>query len=281
MAPPQDQYIDVHSLGHSIKTRYWKVGSGQPLVLIHGLGGYAENWELNIDAFAEHFEVYTLDVVGFGYTAKPDIKYTVRNLAQFVLDFMAAHGIEQTHVGGHSLGGMIALQLALLEPEKVSKLLLISSGGFGKEIAFGFKLLTLPVLGKLLLKPSDAKIRTGLKSAFYDEALITDERVKRGLQMASLPGVVDVVYKTNRTNSNFAGIKPATIDPIMQDLHFISEPVMTFWGKQDPAIPMAHKDFADKELPNHRSHIFDQCGHWPQIEHVDVFNRLAIEFLTE
>lgn len=281
MEQPQDQFIDVQSLGNSVKTRYWNLGSGTPLVLIHGLGGYIENWELNVEAYAAHFEVFALDIVGFGHSDRPDVSYTVRNLAKFVLDFMTTQGIERALVAGHSLGGMIALQVAISEPEKVEKLLLISSGGFGKEIAFAFKLLTLPVLGKLLLKPSEAKIRAALKRAFYDETLVTDERVKRGFKMASLPGVTDVILRTNRTNSGFGGVKPETIDPILQNLAAITVPVMTCWGKQDSAVTIAHKAVADEHLQQHRSHVFDPCGHWPQIEHAEAFNRFTVDFLTE
>lgn len=280
MEAPQDQYIDVQSLGHNIKTRYWQLGSGEPVLLVHGLGGYIENWENNIHALAENFNVTALDVVGFGRSAKPEIKPTVKALAQFVADAMQSLNIESAQVIGHSLGGMISLQLALSHPERVRSLLLVSSGGFGKDISATFKLLSIPVLGKLLLKPSKAKIEQGLKVAFYDDNFITAERVERGFNMASIPGVVDAVYKTNRTNTGLGGIRPTTIDPILNHLQDIRVPVMTLWGRQDKAVPIEHEQVASQKLPQHQSHIFDNCGHWPQIEHAEQFNRIVLEFLS-
>ena len=117
---PQDQYVDVQG----VTTRYWTAGStGSPVVLIHGIGGYAENWLPTFGALATEHQVCALDLIGQGRTDKPlDVPYSIDALAQFVKDFMAATGIEHAHVVGHSLGGAIATRLVLMHPETVDNL---------------------------------------------------------------------------------------------------------------------------------------------------------------
>ncbi len=281
MQNPIDQYVDIRSNGLTIKTRYWEAGEGSTVLLIHGLGGYVENWELNIAALAEHHHVYAFDMVGFGRSDKPDTDYSIPALTRFTQAFMDTLHLEEATVVGHSLGGAIALNLELQFAEKVNKLLLVSSGGFGREVATAFRVLSLPLIGSLLMRPNRKAIARGLKLAFYDEALVTEERIEHGYQMASLPGLTHTFLATIRASTNFLGFKASAIDPILNNLNQITVPTLAVFGKQDPAIPLSHTEVAQNRIADCQCHIFDQCAHWPQIEHVEEFNQLALEFLAE
>ncbi|NDJ85710.1 MAG: alpha/beta fold hydrolase, partial [Chloroflexi bacterium] len=237
MDSAQDQYIAVKSQGETINTRFRQAGStGSNIVMVHGLGGYLENWEQNIPLLAREHRVYALDLVGFGYTDKPTAtNYAIPYLAQFLKDFMATIDLPSAAIIGHSLGGAIALQMTLLQPEVVEKLILVSSGGLGREVSSAFKVLSLPLIGRLLIKPNRKAIARGLKASFYDDTLVTDERVERGYKMASIPGVTDTILTAIRTSVNFFGAKSGTLDPIYNNLDQVSVPTLVVWGKQDLA----------------------------------------------
>ncbi len=274
----KDQYIEVND----INTRYWSMGQSESvIVMIHGLGGYVENWELNVESLAQQHQVYALDMVGFGRSDKSQaVSYSIRYLAQFVSAFMRTMEIETATLLGHSMGGAVALQLALLEPDMVSRLVLVNSGGLGSEVSGVFRMLSIPVLGNLLMRPSKRAIERGLKAAFFDENLVTPDRVERGFQMASLPDLKQTVLKAIRTSVNLKGAKSEVLDPIFDNLEQINVPTLVIWGKQDTAVPLSHVDVATSRMPNCRSYIFDQCKHWPQIEHADKFNEVVLEFLA-
>lgn len=273
----EDLYVEVNG----IKTRYWEAGQADStIVLVHGLGGYVENWELNIEALAQRHRVYALDMMGFGRSDKPQTSYAIRELAIFVGAFMETLGLERAALVGHSMGGSVALQLTLLSSEKVSQLVLVNSGGFGREVSSVFRMLSIPLLGNLLMRPNKKAIEQGLKASFFDETLVTPERVERGFEMASLPGVKRTVLTAIRTSVNLRGAKTTALGPIFDNLERISVPTLVIWGKQDTAVPLAHVDVATSRIPDCRSYIFDRCKHWPQIEHATRFNEVVLEFLA-
>src|SRR5271169_2940538 len=117
MSSFEDHYVGVGG----IKTRYWEAGSqGSPIILLHGIGCSVLEWETNMLALAARHRVYAVDMLGYGLTEKPSEEtYTVPRLAQFVLDFLSALSIPRAHFAGFSLGGRVALECALLAPERV------------------------------------------------------------------------------------------------------------------------------------------------------------------
>ena len=108
----------------------------------------------NIAPLSERHRVHALDMVGFGRSDKPQVPYSADLLVRFVNDFMAEQGIERTSLVGNSMGGLVALQLALLAPEKVDKLVLVASAGLGREITMSLRLISLPFIGEWLSRPS-------------------------------------------------------------------------------------------------------------------------------
>jgi 4,5:9,10-diseco-3-hydroxy-5,9,17-trioxoandrosta-1(10),2-diene-4-oate hydrolase len=275
---PKDQFDKVGS----INTRYWSIGEkGTEVILVHGLGGFAENWMFNIEALAKHFRVYTLDLVGFGKSDKPKAPYTYNYFATFVHDFMKKMQIKKASFIGHSLGGGTILQFALNFPDKVEKLVIISSAGLGKE-AFGiFKLISLPIFGELLTRPSRKGAAKLLKELVYDKTVIQDEIIELWYQMSSLPGAQKAFLKTNRSTTNLVGYKPKVIDPIKLNLHKITAPTLIIWGEQDQIVPLSHAYVAEKGIPNSMLQVFDKCGHVPMVECIADFNSLVIKYLSD
>src|SRR4030042_1874487 len=148
---PQDRYVKVGN----INTRYWQAGDkGSVVVLVHGLGGFIENWIYNIGPLAESHLVYALDLLGFGRTDRLPVVNDLFILEKFISDFMDIQNISKATLVGNSLGGGLALAFALEYPDKVDKLVLVDNAGMGKDVISDFRLCSLPVLGEILIRPS-------------------------------------------------------------------------------------------------------------------------------
>ncbi len=148
MVTPEDRHVRVGQ----INARYWADGNqGSPVILVHGLGGYIENWAPGFATLAAQHQVYAVDLPGHGKTDKPQsISYTIESLSRFIKDFMTALGIEKAHIVGHSLGGAIGTRLVLTQAAAVDRLVLVSSAGLGREIAAMLRIISIPILGELL-----------------------------------------------------------------------------------------------------------------------------------
>jgi 4,5:9,10-diseco-3-hydroxy-5,9,17-trioxoandrosta-1(10),2-diene-4-oate hydrolase len=274
---PQVQYTKVGQ----IKTRFWALGDkGSTVLLIHGIGGSLEDWILNADAIAKHHRVYALDLVGSGHSDKPSVPYTFSYMAQFVKDFMEAENIDRACLIGHSLGGGVSLQFSIQFPDKVGKLVLVNSAGLGKKVTILLRLLTLPIVGKMLARPSRKGTANFLKECVYDSTLITDELVELGYSLAALPGAQNSLLSMVRTLGNIGGMRKDVLHSIVDNLTTITAPSLIFWGKQDRILPVAYAHVAEEKIPDAQLHIFDPCGHFPQLERPEEFNSIVLKFLA-
>ncbi len=274
----EDQFIKIGS----INTRFWMAGdTGPPVLLIHGIGGSVEEWRFNIEALAEHHRVYALDMVGSGHSDKPAAEYSFSYLAQFVNDFMDAQTIERATLIGHSLGGGVVLKFAIQFPDKVDRLVLVSSAGLGKEVHLAFRLSSLPLIGNWLTRPSRKGTAQLLTDCYFDQDLITDEFVEFKYRLAAQPGAQESFLSTVRAQGNFGGQRDHVVHSIVDNLASITAPTLIIWGQQDRILPVAHAGIAASRIPNVRLHIFDPCGHCPPEERPEEFNALVLDFLTE
>jgi len=275
---PEDQYLEIDSLN----IRYWALGNHPtPLILVHGLGGYAENWMFNMHALAEHFRVYVLDLPGFGKSDKPDAPFTYMYFARFVHRFMETLHIERAHFTGHSLGGGMMLKLALTHPEKISKLVLVGSSGLGRAISPSLRLLSLPLIGEKLSRPSPKGIARLYKQMVNDKSLITADKVELGYQINARPRAQRTFLATARNMMNLLGMKPAQYKPIRTQLHKVKAPVLVLWGQQDRMVPVKHARVAEENIPDVSVKRFDKCGHLPMMEHPEAFNQEVVKFLED
>lgn len=274
---PKDQYVQVGN----IRTRFWVLGDGQSsAILLHGLGGYLENWEDNVAAIAQSRRVYALDLVGFGRSDKPHVKYSIPYLTEFVHEFMIVQDIDRTALIGESMGGAIALQFALQYPQLVEKMVLAASVGFGKEGSIFLRIMSLPILGDLFARPSREGTAQFLRQIFHDQDLITDDWIEESFEMSSLQGAKRCFLSALRSICNIWGVRSVVYQPILNRLELIEVPTLVIWGAQDRFLPVRHAHQAVKRLPNARVHIFDSCGHVPNIERAEEFNALVLDFLS-
>jgi pimeloyl-ACP methyl ester carboxylesterase len=274
----KDQYIQVGN----IKTRYWTLGDGKStVILIHGCGGCIEIWKDNVTALAQGRKVYALDLPGFGRSDKPHVRFSTPYFTEFLKEFMIVQDVDKSTLIGSSMGGVISLQFALQYPHQVEKMILADSVGLGKELSISLRIATLPILGEWLTRPSRKEAAQFARMLFYNQDLITDQMVEQGYEMVSLPGAQRCLLSAHRYMYNIWGVKSDVYHPILDHLEEIKAPTLVIWGAQDRLLPVAHAYLAPQRLPNAKLHIFNPCGHMPNMERAEEFNSLVIDFLSD
>jgi pimeloyl-ACP methyl ester carboxylesterase len=275
---PQDRYIKVGN----INTRYWQAGGkGSAVVLVHGLGGFIENWMHNIEPLAKEHRVYAMDLVGFGRSDKTPLVKDMNTLVQFISDFMDALKISKATLIGNSLGGGLVLQFALRFPQKVEKLVLVDTAGMGRDVIVDFRLCSVPFLGELLIKPSLKGVEKLWRKIVYDPALVTPELVKMCYELGTLPDATKSLLSVLRAGINLCGQRSKLTKPLLKDLYKINVPTLIFWGRQDRIIPIKHATIAAAKIPNAKLIVFDKCSHVPMFEYPEGFNKITMEFLAK
>ncbi len=273
LSPPQECRIHVGS----VNVRYLAAGSGFPVVLVHGLGSSAASWRSNIGPLSERFHVYAVELPGHGLSTPYNGKYSLSYGAQFIGGFLDALNLKAAGIIGSSLGGMLALKTALDFPEKVKRLVLIGSAGLGREMAPFLRWLTIPVLGQLMARPSQRTTRLSLEKVVFDTSFITDDLVEEVYRYRAIPGASNTMLKILRTGADIRGQKDGFA--LLDQLDSLGTPTLIIWGDQDSIFPVAHARRAHRRIPGSKLHIFQDCGHWPQMERSDEFNALVTQFL--
>ena len=273
-----DQFIEVGS----VKTRYWRAGTtGSAVLLLHGIGCSVLEWERNIEALAARHRVFALDLLGSGLTDKPENEtYSLRRLAQFVLDFMKVTAIDRVHLAGNSLGGRLALECSAMAPQQVMSLLLVDPAGMERrETLFEFRLATLPILGEIFTWPNRLGTKMLWRKAFAaPSSFVTGELVSAKVSLARQPGAQSAFLKTLRGFLDFGGFRPELVAQLHGALPSIQAPTLVVWGRDDRFVPCAHAEVLRRTLPNVEVQIWDHCGHAPQVECSRRFNEAALGF---
>lgn len=273
----EDQYINVGG----INTRFWTAGDeGKILVLIHGAFSSVEFWLSNLPALAENYRVYALDMPGFGLTDKIPFNSFPQG-AQFINDFMKTQNIDRASLIGHSMGGGLSLQYIYRYPDKVERLILVNAFGLGRKMHIIFKLLSIPVIGELISRPSRNGSKRTLNTAVYNRSVVTDEMVDLSYRLAKIPGTQKAFLSMIRKEMNVFGVPPEFIRSFTDNLHTITAPTLIIWGEQDPILPLEQAYVALKQIPDARLEVFERCGHLPHLEYPDRFNSLVLEFLAK
>jgi pimeloyl-ACP methyl ester carboxylesterase len=233
--------------------------STRALVLFHGFFGDVSNWTATIERFQGRYRVLP---VGFDLYKRDAPYHTVDSLARAACDEMDRLGLEQAVLFGNSMGGQVALKLALEEPRRVAGLVLTGSAG----------LLERNLADHAPLDPSRDYIRRKVEQVFFDPRHATDEIVDE----------VHGVLRENRNKLRMVKLARSLRACNMRDhLPEITAPTLLVWGRQDSITPVEVGEIFARRLPQARLHVLDRCGHAPNIEQPEALNRLAEEFLAE
>jgi pimeloyl-ACP methyl ester carboxylesterase len=273
-----DRYTKVGN----VNTRYWSAGEmGPTVILLHGVGCHVEFWERNIAALAREHRVFAVDIVGFGRTDKPEVVYTFELMADFVLDFMHAMGIDKASLVGNSMGGGISMTVAAQAPGRVEKMVLVAPAGLGRGLSPVLRLMSLPVLGEVLTKPGRKGVVRQMQLCLYDPSQAGDDFIDRATAIGTLPGNQRSFLSLIRETANILGVKKGLVADFSARLKTIETPILMIWGRQDRILPAADGEAAVERMADVRLHIMDRAGHLPQIDKPEEFNATVLDFLRD
>ena len=261
---------DVTVLG--FKLHYLEAGKGAPVVLLHGLGGDGSRWTPNIAPLARDFHVFALDQIGFGQSDKPLANYHTGMLAEFLVDFLKAVNVPKASLVGNSMGAGVALYTAVHFPQVVDRIVLADGGGFRAAAGAAPPAPTADALRRRQLQNSVTREETRefFKILFHDKSLVTDRMVDDQLAMR-LRSAFTI------TKMQEAGDRGALTE---QNVRSVKAPTLILWGKYDELANPAGADRLERTIPGARKIIIDDCGHMPQLEKAEEFNRLVRDFLA-
>ncbi|MCP5395232.1 MAG: alpha/beta fold hydrolase [Sphingomonadaceae bacterium] len=257
--------------GHDIHIQ--EAGSGPAVVFIHGSGPGASglsNFRQNVDAFvAAGYQVILPDMIGYGASSKPEgIDYTLTLFTDTLYDALRAHGIEQATLVGNSLGGGVAIQMALDHPEFVRNLILMAPGCI-EELDIYFAMPGIANMRSSFGSPefSAADQRRLNESLVFDPAHVTDELVAERYEVARVQPK-DVITRMRTHN-----VRPR--------LSEIKVPILLFWGYNEAFMPLTGIGYFFESCEDVRCVTFNKVGHWVQVERAEEFNRYSTQFLDE
>ena len=265
-------------LGTSIS--WEETGAGYPLVLLHGIGDWHRTWRRAAPLLAGRFRVLLPDLPGHGCSGRPDAPYTLTWHARMISAWMEAIGVEKAHLCGHSFGGGIAQWMVLEKRRRIDRLALVSTGGFGREVAIPMRLATFPVIGRMLtprvmLHAAPIVLRLMPGTFGYMEP----EERERFLGMIRIPGTDRAFQRSLEGVINIFGQYVQTIQRVGEVADM--PPVALFWGSKDPIIPVRHGQDATEIAEGATLTVYKGCGHFPQLEVPEHFTRDLTAFLTD
>jgi pimeloyl-ACP methyl ester carboxylesterase len=276
--------MDVREVSlHGHRIVYHTAGSGPALLLLHGITSGSKTWKDVIPRLAENHTVIAPDLLGHGQSAKPLGDYSLGAYASGIRDLMALLGVDSATVVGHSLGGGVAMQFAYLFPDRVNRLVLVASGGLGREVNVFLRAAALPgselVLPYLCAQP----VRTagnGVGSLLARLGIRPSTDVLemwRGFSSLADDEARRAFIHTLRTIVDVGGQRVSATDRLYLARHM---PSLIVWGAKDPVIPAEHGSAAAAAMPGSRFELFERAGHFPHRDEPRRFTNVLLDFLA-
>ena len=264
---------------HGHRVTYTTAGSTGPVVLLlHGIAGSSHTWDAVLPRLAESTRVVAPDLLGHGESAKPKGDYSLGAYASGVRDLLAALGHEAATIVGHSLGGGVAMQFAYQFPEMCERLVLVDSGGLGREVTPVLRAATLP--GAEVVLPLIAHRRV-LSAGQWLGRFVPSRpaltEIARGYASLVDTHARAAFVHTARSVLDVGGQRVDASDR----LYLATElPTMVVWGKRDSFIPVAHAEHFATLVPTARVEIFENAGHFPHVDEPVRFAALLADFVA-
>ncbi len=288
-SPPHSAWLEVDwrqhlrsLVVHGSRVNYVEMGTGSPLVFIHGLAGCWQNWLENIPYFSRSHRVIAVDLAGFGESELPQEDISMPGYGRFMDAFLGEIGVDRASVVGNSMGGFIAAETAISHPSRVEKLVLVNAAGgptlhewherWGRRLLRGARMFQL-IAAATVARREEVVRRPGLRRRLLYRVVRHPDRI-----------APELIYEV----ASGAG-KPGFFDALeaMFDYDYgerlpdVSCPTLIVWGDHDEIVSVADADEYERLIPGARKVIFEDTGHLAMVERPGRFNALLEEFLEE
>ena len=266
-----DRMRHHHARIDGVLLHWVEMGHGRgvtPVVLLHGLYDWHRTWKHVDEALAQDRRVLVPDLPGHGQSGRPDASYALAWYARVVADWIAALGLEQVDVVGHSFGGGVAQMLLLECPRRIRRLVLVASGGLGREIRAALRLASVPVVVESFGQPF---MGFGTRLALRARDGFTKQDIEELAAMNAEPGSARAFARTVRDIIDWRGQRRA----FFERAHELADlpPIAVFWGDHDKVIPIAHGKAFVEALDGVVFVPFEGCGHYLHRERPEAFAR--------
>jgi len=265
------------------RVAYQTAGAGPVLLLVHGMAGSFVTWRHVLPTLAQRFTVLAPDLLGHGQSDRSRGAYSLDAHANMLCDLLDALGHERATVVGQSFGGGVAMQLAYQFPERCERLVLVNSGGLGREVHLILRLLALPGAESMFplvcaprLRDAGDLVATWLGRAGVRSTPASQE-IWRSYASLADAATRRAFFRGLREVIDFSGQAVSALGRVCR----ISQlPTLIVWGAQDPFIPVSHAVAAHKAIPGSRLEIFDGVGHYPHCEAPERFVEVLVDFIA-
>lgn len=270
----QHRYISVNG----VRTHYLVAGDGPSVILLHGVGSSVVAWRENIQPLARRFRVYAVDLPGHGDSEKPRMDYSLAVASRFMIGLQDALGLQHAHLVGQSLGGLIVLRFALDHPERVGRVVTVGTAGLGRDVAWIIRWISVPVVGEVIVHPTASKMKHLLKRVMHGNGSRDQDLLNEVYRARVSPGAERALVHMVRWGVTPFGLRRRAL--VLPELPRLKPPLLLIWGANDSISPVHHGYHARTALPTARLAVFEDCGHWVQMERADEFNQLVEAFLA-
>jgi pimeloyl-ACP methyl ester carboxylesterase len=287
-SPGRSEWLDIDWRSHlrsitvhGSRVNYVELGTGAPLVFVHGLAGCWQNWLENIPQFARSRRVIAVDLAGFGESELPQEDISIPGYGRFIDSFLGEIGVERAVVVGNSMGGFISAETAISHPSRVEKLVLVNAAGgptlrewndrHGASFMRALRMFQ-PVVAAGLARRKSLVRRPGLRKMLLFKVAAHPDRLA--------PELCYEVASGGGKPGFFDALKAITEYDFWERIPQIRCPTLIVWGRNDEIVPVADAFEYEGLIPDARTVIFDDTGHVPMLERPLAFNRVLGEFLN-
>ncbi len=271
----QGRFVEVNGQ----RIHYLDYGEGPPVVLLHGGGAGSAIWFRQIAVLAKTHRVIAPDHPVFGLSSQ--VAYDTPfsdTVVRYMTGFMDALGLASADVVGLSLGAQMAISMAVESPERIDKLVVIDSAGLGEEFPMLYKLATVPLLGRLIVRPN----RWGQDNYFKTMEVVDSEFEDAGAykqyayDVTLTEGHPAAMRSSVSVIADFGGQKTIFTD---DQLRSVRSPALAIWGEYDPLFPIEHGYRLSELVPNSSLHVIENARHVPILDHPQTVNQLIVGFI--
>ncbi|MFG2598731.1 alpha/beta fold hydrolase [Streptomyces sp. NPDC048462] len=272
-----------HRTVHGYRRAFRMAGKGDAVLLIHGIGASSDTWSDVMPDLARNYRVIAPDLLGHGESEKPRADYSLPAYANGMRDLLGVLGIERATLIGHSLGGAVAMQFAYQFPERCERLVLVGTGGIGRQVTPLLRAASLPGAQFLL-----QGLRLPTMRRQFEMAVKVLQRLGNGLGVDApdLLRVVDALPDAHARNAFIRTLR-AVVDwrgqvGTMLDRCYLAQgmPTMLLWGGRDQVVPALHAGLGHVSMPGSRLEIFENSGHFPFRSEPDRFLEVVRDFIA-